>query len=219
MFKHLELNHDPDLKTKNQDGKRYYVTPEGELYPSVTTITSLLSKDAISKWRKRVGAKEANKISGQASRRGTKVHKLCEDYVNNNDIDFNKVEPVNHFMFKQIRPELDKHLEGIYGVELALYSNYLKVGGRVDLVGIWDGKPSIIDFKTSSKAKRHDWVHGYFMQEAAYAVMFEERYQIPINRLVTLIAVEQDEFQIFVEDRDDWIHQFIELRQTWTPAS
>lgn len=219
VFKHLDLELSPDLKTKNKDGNRYYVTPDGDLYPSVTTITSQLSKDAIKAWRKRVGAEEANKISRQSSARGTKVHKLCEDYINNDEIDYSKVMPDEHFMFKQIRPELDANLEGVYGCELALYSDFLKVAGRVDCVGIWNGKASIIDFKTSKKAKRHDWITNYFMQEAAYAVMFEERYKIPVSQLVTLIAVEQSEHQIFIEKRDDWIHDFQKLRGIWTPSS
>ena len=219
MFKHLDLELSPDLKTKNKDGNRYYVTPSGELYPSVTTITSQLTKEGIKAWRKRVGEKEANKISRQASTRGTKVHKLCEDYINNDEIDFSKVLPDQHFMFKQIRPELDDNLQGVYGCELALYSDFLKVAGRVDCVGIWNGKASIIDFKTSTKAKRPEYISNYFMQEAAYAVMFEERYKIPVSQLITLIAVEQSEHQIFIEKRDDWIDGFIKLRDSWTPSS
>ena len=219
MFKHLNLELGPDLKTKNKDGTRYYVTPSGELYPSVTTITSQLTKAGIQAWRQRVGEETANKISRQASARGTKVHKLCEDYINNDDIDFSKVMPDEHFMFKQIRPELDTNLESVYGCELALYSNYLKVAGRVDCVGIWNGKVSIIDFKTSKKAKKHEYITNYFMQESAYAVMFEERYNIPVSQLVTLIAVEQSEHQIFVEKRDDWIYEFMRLRANWMSKS
>ena len=94
MFKHLDLELSPDLKTKNKDGNRYYVTPSGELYPSVTTITSQLTKEGIKAWRKRVGEKEANKISTQASRRGTKVHKLCEDFLNN-ELSFDDYTPDN----------------------------------------------------------------------------------------------------------------------------
>jgi genome maintenance exonuclease 1 len=214
MFLHKEGFEYQDLKTKNINGKRHYVTPDGN-YPSVTTVTSLAIKDGIKEWRERVGEKEANQIAGKAARRGTKVHKICENYLNNIEINYEDIEPINHFLFKQIKPILDTRLEEVYGIECALYSNFLRVAGRVDLVGIWEGKVSIIDFKTASKRKRRDWITNYFMQESAYAVMFEERYKIPVSQIVTIIAVEADEPQLFVEKRDDWIGGFIKLRDRW----
>ena len=214
MFIHKKGFEYQNLKTKNINGKRHYVTPDGN-YPSVTTVTSLAIKDGIKEWREKVGEKEANKIAGQAARRGTKVHKICENYLNNIEINYEDIEPINHFLFKQIKPILDIRLGEIYGLECALYSDYLRVAGRVDLVGEWEGKVSIIDFKTASKRKRRDWITNYFMQESAYAVMFEERYDVPVSQIVTIIAVEADEPQLFVEKRDDWIGGFIELRDQW----
>ncbi len=214
MFKHTLIDFD-ELETVNQEGSRYYITPDGSRYPSVTTVCGLATKDGIMKWRKRVGEQEANKISRRASTRGTKVHKLCEDYVNNQELDFTKVQPNNLFMFKQIKPILDQYLEDVYAIECPLYSDYLKTAGRVDLIGKFKGKPAIIDFKTANKRKLRKWISNYFMQEAAYAVMFEERTNIPINRLVTIIAVEQDEPQLFVEKRDDYIHLFQEYRSLY----
>ena len=214
MFKHTLIDFD-ELITETTDGSRYYLTPEGNKYPSVTTITGLASKEGINKWRKRVGEKEANKISRKASSRGTKVHKLCEDYVGNQELDFSKVQPNNLFMFKQIKPILDHYLEDVYAIECPLYSDYLKTAGRVDCIGMFNGKPAIIDFKTANKRKQRKWISNYFMQEAAYAVMFEERTKIPINRLVTVIAVEQDEPQLFIEKRDDYIHLFQEYRSLY----
>ena len=214
MFVHKEGLDYKELKTKNIDGKRHYVTPNGN-YPSVTTVTSLAIKDGIKAWRERVGEKEANKIASQAARRGTKVHKICEDYLNNIDLNYEEIEPINHFLFKQIKPILDIRLNEVYGLEVPLYSNFLRVAGRVDLVGMWDGKVSIIDFKTASKRKRRDWITNYFMQESAYAVMFEEMFDKPVSQIVTIIAVEADEPQLFVEKRDDWIGGFLELRDRW----
>jgi len=214
MFVHKEDISYQELKTKTVDGKRHYVTPEGN-YPSVTTVTSLAIKDGINVWRKRIGEKEANKIAGQAARRGTIVHKICEDYLNNVEINYEEITPINHFLFKQIKPILDIRLQEVYGLEVPLFSKYLRVAGRVDLVGMWEGKVSIIDFKTASKRKRRDWITNYFMQEAAYAVMFEEMFNIPVSQIVTIIAVEADEPQLFVEKRDDWIGGFIELRDKW----
>ena len=215
MFPHKEDLDFTELATENLHGKRHYVTPDGLKFPSVTSVTSLAIRDGIKKWRERVGEKEANKISSMAARRGTKVHKLCEDYLNNVELDYGAIEPINHFLFKQIKPVLDTRLTEVYGLEVPLYSNWLRVAGRVDLVGMYDGKVSIIDFKTASKRKRRDWITNYFMQESAYAVMFEEMTEIPVSQLVTIIAVESDEPQVFVEKRDDHINDFIKLRDQW----
>ena len=214
MFLHREGLEFESLKRKNINGKRHYDTPGG-LYPSVTTITSQVGKEAIKEWRERVGAEEANKIVRKASRRGTRVHKICEDYINNVEIDYGEIEPINHFLFKQIKPILDTRLEEVFGVECILYSDYLRVGGQVDCVGMFDGKASIIDFKTASKRKRREWIQNYFMQESAYAVMFEERCKIPVSQLVTIIAVDSDEPQLFIEKRDDYIQEFISYRDLW----
>ena len=214
MFKHTLVEFD-ELETITEDKKRFYLTPEGNKYPSVTTVCSLATIDSIKKWRKRVGNEQANKISSKASSRGTKVHKLVEDYVNNKELDFENVLPVNLFMFKQIKPILDTYLENVYAIECPLYSDYLETAGRVDCIGTFKGKPAIIDFKTANKRKQRSWIHNYFMQEAAYAVMFEERTKIPISRIVTVIAVEQDEPQLFIEKRDDYINLFQQYRSVY----
>lgn len=214
MFKHTLVEFD-ELETITEDKKRFYLTPDGNKYPSVTTVCSLATIDSIKKWRKRVGNEQANKISSKASSRGTKVHKLVEDYVNNKELDFENVLPVNLFMFKQIKPILDTYLENVYAIECPLYSDYLETAGRVDCIGTFKGKPAIIDFKTANKRKQRSWIHNYFMQEAAYAVMFEEMTKIPITQLVTVIAVTQDEPQLFIERRDDHIAIFQQWRDIY----
>ena len=147
MFNHENTLGDLELETSTVDGKRCYVTPTGEKYPSVTTILSDYKKDSIIEWRKRVGEKEANKISTQASRRGTKVHKLCEDYLNN-ELSTKEYTPDNVEMFKSIQPTLDE-IELVYAQERTLFSHHLKTAGRVVCVGKFRGKNHIIDFKTS----------------------------------------------------------------------
>jgi|TARA_R110002074_G_scaffold45826_3_gene118369 penicillin-binding protein-related factor A (putative recombinase) len=215
MFKHSDKYKFEDLPRKVIDGKRYYVTPDGTKYPSVTTVTGQASAKSIAMWRKRVGEEEANKISKKATTAGTKVHKLCEDYVNNEQMLYEDVTPENLFMFKQIKPVLDIHLEEVWAVECPMYSDYLRVAGQCDCVGIFQGKPAIIDFKTASKRKRRSWITNYFMQESAYAVMFEEMTGKPIVSLVTIIAVANDEPQLFIEQRDDHIGYFQQWRQTY----
>tara|TARA_S200000501_G_C20794394_1_gene731084 strand:+ start:695 stop:1351 length:657 start_codon:yes stop_codon:yes gene_type:complete len=210
-FLHENILGDIELNTINENGKRLYVTPDGDKYPSVTTVLSDYKKDAIIQWRKRVGEQQANKISTQASRRGTKVHKLCEDYLNNEST-FKDYTPDNVEMFKSIQPTLNE-IEIVYAQERTLYSHHLKTAGRVDCVGKFRGKPHIIDFKTSNKPKKWEWIDNYFMQGSAYSVMWEEMTGVPIPYIAIIIAVADDSPQVFIENRDTWINRFIEVRQ------
>lgn len=207
------IHHDiPKLKRIDSPTGRVYETPSGEKYPSVTSVLSLHSQDGIAKWRAKVGDEEANKISSRASKRGTSIHSLCEQYIKEG-----KAVPDNIFdveMFTALAPELDR-IDNVHGLETQLFSHHLQVAGTVDCIGEYDGKLSIIDFKTSSKPKKKDWIEGYFMQTAAYAVMFEELTGIPINRLVIIIGVDDHGPQIFHEKRDNWIKTFIELRKQY----
>jgi hypothetical protein len=214
-FKHIGCDIDYDLETVTVNGKRFYKTPEGLLYPSVTTITSQHGKDKILEWRKRVGEEEANRVSARASGRGTRVHKLCENYLNNEDDFARNTMPDALVMFKSIQPILDQYVNNIHALEIPLYSNHLKVAGRVDCIAEFDGKISIIDFKTSSKPKETKWILNYFMQCAAYAVMYEERTGVSVPRIVIVIAVDSEEPQIFVKKRDEYIDEFIKYREIY----
>lgn len=207
MFTHKDFQLE-EMNTETIDGKRYYVTPQGKL-PSITTVLSILSRDGIKKWREKVGEAEANKISTKASRRGTRVHEMCEHYINN-DFDAKKYLPNDRETFNSIKPILDEHLDNVYAQEVPLWSEYLGVAGRVDCIAEWDGKIAVIDFKTSRKLKKKEWINNYFQQCAAYAVMWEERTCIPINKIVVVIAVDGEEPQIFEEKRDKYIHKCVE---------
>ena len=214
-FKH-ELVELHQLQATTANGKRFYETPEGDRYPSVTTITGLLSREAIQAWRLRVGEKEANKITKAATTRGTKVHKLAEMYLRNELVLqtslFDEQEQLIGKMFNQLSEELDKHVGVIKAIEAPLYSNALRVGGTVDLVAEWDGILSVIDLKTSSKPKKVDWIDAYFMQCSAYAMMWEERTGMPISQVVIAIAVANHAPQVFFGKPDDYIEQFKDLR-------
>lgn len=187
------------------DKGRKYRTPEGVDLPSITTVLSILSRDSIAAWRKRVGEEEANRISHKAASRGTKVHAIIEDYLNNKETYRDEYLPDIIASFNDIKHILDTNIGDIYALEAPLYSNHLGVAGRVDCVADYGAKPSIIDFKTSRKKKKAEWVENYFMQEAAYAIMWEERTGIPIVQLVTIIAVDNSEPQVFIEHRDNWV--------------
>ena len=96
----------PKLTRKTTEEGRRYFTPTGEAYPSVTTVLGVLSKDSIQAWRKRVGEAEANRISTQASRRGTAVHKICENYIDNKEDWKEGVQPANMFLFNTMKKVL-----------------------------------------------------------------------------------------------------------------
>jgi len=200
-----------EMNAVTTESGRKYRTPDGVDLPSITTVLSILSRESIAKWRARVGAAEANRISHRASTRGTSVHEIIEKYVNNDPNFKDGYTPDIIASFLDVKPILDERLTKVYAQEAPLYSNHLGVAGRVDCVGIFDGKPSIIDYKTSMKPKRKDWIKNYFMQEAAYAIMWEERTGQPIVQLVTVISVDNAPPQVFVEHRDNWVRP---LRET-----
>ena len=214
MFNHLEGYDSVILPVTEIDGKRYYTTPEGNNYPSVTTVTGLLNRVWIKKWRDYVGEEEANKVSGQAMARGSRYHKLQEDFLNNELTEerLKEITPLDLMMFNQTK-ELTSRMGDIYMLEGSLYSDELEMAGRVDCIAEFAGKVSVIDFKTSTKPKSPSKIKGYFMQETAYAKMFEERYNIPIERIVTIIAVEETgKSQMFVDKPEHWTSQLKTLR-------
>lgn len=210
-FHHIHHDIDKLVRVDSPNG-RVYQTPTGRSYPSVTSVLGILGKKEIMEWRARVGEEEANRISSRAARRGTAIHSLCEDYLCNKEV---TPGPFDLDTFKSIKPYLD-NINNIHCLETQLYSNFLQVAGTVDCIAEYEGKLSIIDFKTSKRVKSRDDIHSYFMQTAAYAVMFEERTGIPVGRLVIIMSVDDDKPLIFKEKRDDWINRFIELREDYS---
>ena len=192
-----------ELKTETINGKRHYVTPNGK-YQSITALLSNLSKVGIQAWRKRVGEEEANRISRQASGRGTRVHNIAESYIKNQEDHLGGVLPDAVEMFQSITPLIDR-IDNVHCVEGALYSDELKLAGRTDLIAEFDGELAAIDYKTSKKIKIWDHCHSYFMQGAFYAHAYEERTGIPVNDIVIIMAVENEEPLLFRETKDRWL--------------
>jgi len=216
MFTHkahgVEL---PKLTRKTTDEGRKYFTDKGDAYPSVTTVLSILSKDSIKRWRDRVGHDVADKISRQAAGRGTAVHKLCEDYIDNVETWKGSATPVNLFTFNTIRPLIDEHINNIWFQEEYLYSDTLKTAGQVDCIAEWDGKLSVIDFKTSKRPKDEGQITNYFMQISFYAAAFYEMTGIPITQGVVLIAVDDSEPQVFKIGTHGWLKHFAAVRKKY----
>lgn len=202
-----------DLKSQTfPDGKRYYTLPDGTVLPSVTTVIGAKKKDSIQKWRQRVGEQEANKVSRKASNRGTKVHQICEDYLNNEQNYIKDKMPDVVEMFYSIKPLVDR-IDNIWYQEQSLYSKQIEMAGRCDVVAEFDGKLSIIDFKTSSRLKRKADIDDYFAQCTAYAMMIEEMIGTPVNQIVIIMAVDGQEPQLFVEETHRYLDTLAEYIQ------
>lgn len=210
-FKHNLVN-PIDLKQQMIDGKRYYTLPSGEQFKSVTTVLSeKIDKTALYEWRKRVGKEEATKITVQAGRRGTSVHAIAERYLLNEEDIYKKEMPTNIDTFNSIKYIIDENVDNVYGVELPLFSKALKTAGKTDLVAKFNGTPSIIDFKTSRKTKKEEWIENYFLQSTIYSMMFEALYKIKIPQIAIIIAVDHEDPQLFVKDRGLYVNKVIEL--------
>jgi len=207
IFEHVSLPQlQFDLNAETTDSGRLYTTPEGNKYKSITTILSNYNKKAIYEWRQAVGEEYANIVSRKAASRGTKVHKICEDYINNeiSELKMQMLMPDMKELFFKIKPDIDKSIGKVYAQEQALYSDRYRIAGRVDLIAEWDGKLSVIDFKTSTKQKDEEDIQNYFMQCTAYALMFAERTGIWIDDIVVVIATEEGPAQIFEKQIHDY---------------
>ena len=208
----IDLGYEKLDRVDSHDGRRY-ITAAGNAYPSVTAITSLVNEGAIQEWRNRVGEEKANAISLKASTRGTQVHSIIEKYINNEDTsDF---LPHIKQSLENLKPLIDKHVTKVFGTEVALYSDHLQVAGTCDAIVEWDGIPTIVDWKTSRRPKKKKDIGNYFMQLAAYAVMWEERTGMPCN--ATRIVMDVDDFHpvMYKESRDAHIEEFIKWRDEY----
>lgn len=191
------------------------MTPSGEKYRSVTTILSAINKEGIQQWRKKVGEQEANRIANKASTRGTKLHNMMEDYVGNKeDFVLNRM-PTTLSLFLDLQPHIDNNIDLVYGIEYPLYSDQLRAAGTSDLICKYGGKNTIVDYKTSNKPKKVEWIKNYFIQSTAYSLMVKERYNLDIEQIVIMIAVDNDQPQIFVKDPNEFVEETIHIFNTY----
>jgi hypothetical protein len=221
MFKHVPVKLQPITATNN-DGVRLYETPEGNKYPSITTVLSVRNKQGLMEWRKRVGNEVANHIARTAANRGTKVHHMCEDYLNNMPRDYpdkwkeHKKNFLPYCIFTQLKEKVLCNVNNIYAQEAGLYSDKYKVAGRVDCIAEYNGVPSIIDFKTSTKERKDEWNESYYIQGSAYAEMFGERTGIEISQVVILVVTEDGTVQEFVKEKYDYLDALVETVAEWS---
>lgn len=204
-----------DLPTQNVNGMRFYKSPAGHWYPSITTVIGHVSSPKILEWEKKVGFTEAEKIRRTSSWRGTKYHGIVENYLKNDMEKVKKGEGLASYLFGFSRSILDR-IDNIHMLEAPLYSNDLRVAGRVDCIAEYDGELAIIDFKTTKEIKKVEWLEKYFVQEAAYAYMYWERTGCEVKKLVTLSVAENGETQVeqrydkvpYIDTLCNWIKEF-----------
>lgn len=224
MFNHVNIELPPKLKRVEIDGKRYYEVPGKDdiKLVSMTTVTSFQKRQSIVEWRNRVGHEKANRISRQAASRGTDMHTLVEDYLNNRKL--SDVQPLSQFLFKFAKSDLDK-INNIHALETPLYSLKLGVAGTVDCIAEYTGESgipelSIIDFKTSKEPKPREWIEDYFVQAVGYACMLYELTGLITKKLVIIMSCENGECKVYEEyDKSKYIRKLSQYIQEWKQAN
>lgn len=207
----------PPIKQIYKNGKRFYDI-SGQHYPSVTTVLSTLNKDFLVAWRERVGEAEAEIITRRAASRGTDLHAICEDYVNNHEnmplrVASTMPDIVN--LFKQVQPVLER-IDKVYNVEASLYSHTLKTAGRSDLICQFDGINTVLDYKSSDKVKKEEWIENYFLQCATYAICAYEMKGIIIPQIAIVIGVEEINAPlVFVKRTSDYVQRVKEVFENY----
>ena len=187
---------DIELEKKEVDGIRLYKLPTGDWVPSITSVTSFYNRDVFLEWRQRVGDQEANRVTKEATTRGTIFHEVAQSYLENKELNWDDYPPATRYMFHSATPYLDK-IGTIHAIERTLYSEYLGLAGRVDCIAEYEGELAIIDFKTSKKIKPEEWIEQYFVQEAAYACMYYEMTDIPVKKLITIMVTPGGEVHVY----------------------
>jgi hypothetical protein len=195
----------PKIKQVNSEEGRLYEVNGESAYPSITTVLSKTKdKGPLLRWRKRVGEEHANRVTISATRRGTSMHKLCESYLSNEVLDLS-ADTTGELLFRSIRPQLD-HIDNVRCLETPLFSHILKVAGTVDCIAELDGKLTVIDFKTSTKPKKTEWIEDYFMQGCFYLIAYREITQEMPEQISILISVQDGSIQNFTLTKKDIIH-------------
>lgn len=187
----------PDLQTAYHNNMRFYGIPNGEWYPSITTVLGVTQPPEVAasfaRWREAVGNEEADRVSLTATTHGTNVHLLLERHFKDEDI----LAPINgeevpsgdYDAYKALKPRL-KRITAVYGQECALFSNELTIAGRCDLVGEYQNVPAIVDFKTAKRIKSDEDIADYKLQLCFYANAHNEMFGTNIQRGVIIMIVQ-----------------------------
>ena len=190
----------PKTKGKRTDGMRFYEV-DGKAYPSITTVLGVQPKPGLDAWRKNVGEEAAKWEMARAARRGKTTHTLVEQYLKGETPSTRDVLPLG--LFALLKPYL-KQIDNVHCLETILYSKKLTIAGQVDCIAEYNGKLSVIDFKTANKERNDAWNENYYIQTTAYSIMYEELFGTPIEQIVILMASEDGAARAFVKDRKEF---------------
>ena len=225
MFKHIavvsgdEATHNtesiqlPKLKRKNEGGHRVYYDEDKNRYHSVTTVVGSIDQKGLDEWREKVGKDVADHVAMKSAITGTKLHKIVESYLANEESEEENIFAKAHF--NNIEPLL-ANIDLINGLETKLCSKRLGLAGTVDCIAQYKGVDSIIDFKTSSKKKKDEWIKKYFLQTTAYSIMWEELTGIKVTQIVILITGEDGSREEYIRNRDDYVEELEEVIAKYT---
>ena len=218
MFKHISYNF-PKLIKESVGEARFYTTPDGKKYSSVTTVIAEHNKAGLDKWRKRIGTEKASTITKRAATRGTSVHAAVESLLRNEDTSKLNLMPHSKILYVNLKKELILRVSEVHAIETPLFSHDLRLAGTTDLVAKYDDTLSIVDFKTSLKPKKKEWVGGYYMQGVAYSHMFEEMTGKTIDQIIILIGVDGlnycQTFKLTKNEYGPWLDKLILYRDKY----
>ena len=200
-FIDLDKSKLPVTKGKKIDGFRFYDI-DGKAYPSITTVLGIQKKAQLQEWRDKIGENVANWEMGRAARRGKATHTLIEQYLKGLTPSERSVLPLG--LFRLIKPYVDQ-IDNIHCLETIMCSKKLTIAGQVDCIAEYNGKLSVIDFKTANKERQESWIENYFMQTTAYAQMYEEIFGKKIEQIVILLASEDGSTQSFIKETKDYM--------------
>ena len=199
-FVQLDESKFPTTKGKNIDGFRFYAVDD-QHFPSITTVLGAIPKPGLVAWRKNVGEEAAKWEMNRAARRGSATHTLVEQFLKGETPSIRDVLPLG--MFRLLKPYLDQ-VDNIHCLEQIMYSHQLTIAGQVDCIAEYNGKLSVIDFKTANKERVDSWNENYYIQCTAYGIMYEELFGTPIEQLVILQAGEDGSAKAFVKNTADY---------------
>ncbi len=195
------------LKRVESNGSRLYETPAGKVASVTTILDSTKDKTHLLEWRKRVGDAEANRISKEAAGLGTLMHLHLENHVigKPRPEGNNLVQTMARSMADTMINEAFKNVDEVWGIEASLYYPGL-YAGTSDMIGMWRGKPAIIDHKTTNKPKKKEWIEDYFLQCCAYALAHNEVHGTDIRTCAINIIDREAKLQSFVIEDDEFDH-------------
>ena len=191
----------PTAKGKRKGKYRFYDI-NGTNYPSVTSVLGVKKKVELQQWRDRIGENVANWEMGRAARRGTATHNLIENYIKGEPLEEKSVLPLG--LFKLMKPYIDQ-INNIHCLETVLYTSKYRLAGQVDCIAEYNGKLSVIDFKTANKERKEEWIDNYFLQCTAYGLMYEELFKKEIDQIVVIIGGEDGSIATYIKEKKDYI--------------